>query len=202
VVAALACPLGAALLARMAPWPVVSVTLLGLAAFVVLYVGLAFLLTRRAPAELLASAERLGELSPLAFERYVAAWFRARGYRVEHCGGRGDGGVDLRVWRGGRAAIVQCKRYGPAHAVGPAIIRELVGTRALHGARHAWLATTGRLTVGAREVAKAESITVVDARALTAQPTRGPAWWRVGRVPTTIAAHAGMRLAEGDGESP
>jgi restriction system protein len=202
LLAALAWPLGAALLARMVPWPAMRLAVLGLAAFVVLYAGLSWLLARRAPVDLLASAQRLGELSPLAFERYVATWFRARGYRVQHCGGRGDGGADLRVWRHGRAAIVQCKRYGPAHAVGPAVIRELVGTRALHGVRHAWLATTGRLTAGARALAQAEGIRVVDAPMLAALPAHRPLWRRVGQIRAITVSDAGMRLAEGDGESP
>jgi hypothetical protein len=170
LVAALALPLGVALLARMAGLPLLG----SLAALALLAAGAAHALAQRPPLMPFASAPNLNALTPLEFECYVAAWFRAWGYRVEHVGGRGDGGVDVRVWRGGRAGIVQCKRYGSAHPVGPAVIRELVGTRTLHGLDYAWLATTGRVTAGARQLALAERIGLVDAVTLGASPPHLP----------------------------
>jgi hypothetical protein len=196
-VAALSLPLGAALLARMAGWPAAG-TLAALA-LLAATAGTVRLSARRARA--LPAAPRPDTLSPLEFERHVAAWFGAHGYRVEHVGGRGDGGVDVRVWRGGRAGIVQCKRYGAAHPVGPAVIRELVGARTLLRADDAWLATTGRVTSGACQLALIERIGLLDAVALgVAQPSHR-LWTRSGRPPLNAASHAGMRLAEGDSES-
>jgi len=122
----------------------------------------------------------LGTLTPADFERHVAARFRQRGYRVEHVGGRGDDGVDVRVWRAGRRGIVQCKRYGTAHPIGPGVIRELVGTRALQRADMAWLATTGRVTPAARRLAAAEHIGVLDADAVIARASRRLSWLRPG----------------------
>lgn len=118
-------------------------------------------------------------LTPAAFEREVARLFARAGYRVRVVGAAGDGGVDVRVWPErftivprSVPGIVQCKRYGAGRAVGPAIVRELIGARAHERAGAAWLATTGRVTMGARRLAAAERIVVLDAAALAAWDAR------------------------------
>lgn len=115
------------------------------------------------------------QLTPTAFEREVARLFARAGYRVQLTGAAGDGGVDVRVWPVGRRTappcIVQCKRYAAGRAVGPATIRELIGARAHERAGAAWLATTGRLTAGARQLAVAEGIVVLDTAALATWDT-------------------------------
>ena len=113
-------------------------------------------------------------LTPAAFEREVAQLFARAGYQVEHVGAAGDGGVDVRVQAPGRAGagIVQCKRYAVGRAVGPSIVRELIGARAHERATTAWLATTGRPTPGARALAAAERIVILDVRALAAWDAR------------------------------
>jgi restriction endonuclease len=198
LVAALALPLGGALLARMAGWALPSV--LGVLALLAVGAAAAYALAHLPDRLSLAPAPHLDALTPREFERYVAGWFHAQGYRVELVGGSGDGGVDVRVWRGGRCGIVQCKRYGPAQPVGPAIIRELVGARTLAGLDHAWLATTGRVTAGARRLALAERIRLVDAATLGIYPRDRPLWALSRPTPLNSVPDAGMRLAEGDGE--
>lgn len=113
-------------------------------------------------------AAALYAMTPAAFERHVAALFAASGYAVRVVGGAGDGGVDVRVWRDGWSGVVQCKRYRPDRALGPAAVRELVGTRAHERARVAWLATTARLSPAARRLAEEEGVVVLDAPALAA----------------------------------
>lgn len=112
------------------------------------------------------SVDALHSMSPAAFERYVAELFLQAGYQVEHVGASGDGGVDVRVWRDGRYGVVQCKRYDTGRAIGPATIRELVGARTHEQAGVAWIATTGRVTAGARQLAAEEQIGVLDAASL------------------------------------
>jgi HJR/Mrr/RecB family endonuclease len=135
------------------------------------------------------SAAALHALSPAEFERRVAELFARAGFQARVAGASGDGGVDVRVWRDGRRGVVQCKRYRPDLPVGPAVVRELVGVRAHERADTAWLATTGRLTDGARRLAAAEGIVVLDAAALQAWETslswRWPRWWwrRLGIAP-------------------
>ena len=73
---------------------------------------------------------------------------------VKVMGGAGDGGVDLRVQDpDGVEAIIQAKRY--AKPAGPAIVRELIGTLALHkSAKYAVLACTGGFSTGAEATAE------------------------------------------------
>ena len=112
--------------------------------------------------------DALYTLSPAEFEHYVAGVFAASGYSSSVVGGSGDGGVDVRVWRDGRCGVVQCKRYRPDRTLGPAAVRELVGTRAHERAHMAWLATTASLSPAALQLALDEGVGVLDARVLVA----------------------------------
>jgi restriction system protein len=134
-----------------------------------LLIGLIWLLVA-APASTAHSldAAALYALTPAGFERYVADVFVSSGYVVRVVGGSGDGGVDVRVWRNGVTGVVQCKRYRPDRALGPAAVRELVGTRTHVRARAAWLATTAPLSPAAARLAVEEGIVILDARTLVA----------------------------------
>jgi Restriction endonuclease len=112
------------------------------------------------------------EMSPAAFEQHVAALFARAGFEAQRVGASGDGGVDIRVRRGGRGGIVQCKRYRADRTIGPATIRELVGARAHERADMAWLATTGRITEGAQQLAAQEGVALLDAAVLAAWEAR------------------------------
>ncbi|MDX1662161.1 MAG: restriction endonuclease [Candidatus Promineifilaceae bacterium] len=112
-----------------------------------------------------ATIEELCALSPKAFERYVAALFRLKGYTVTVRGKSGDGGVDLEVANGrGRRAIVQCKRY--QNTVGPETVRELYGTLVHERVAHAFLVSTADISDAAREWARGKPMTLVDGEAL------------------------------------
>lgn len=131
----------------------------------------AFALRRHLAARLIpARGVAWDQLTPATFEREVARLFARAGYRVQLVGAAGDGGVDVRVWPAARSTpspgIVQCKRYAAGRAVGPAIVRELIGARTHERAAAAWLATTGRLTAGARQLAASEGIVILDTAAL------------------------------------
>ncbi len=111
------------------------------------------------------TVEQLYDLSPKAFEHYVAGLFERRGYTVEVRGRSGDLGVDLALRRlDGRLAIVQCKRY--RHTVGPDIVRELFGTMVHERAAHGFLVTTAEISEGARAWAADKPITLIDGRTL------------------------------------
>lgn len=127
--------------------------------------GVLVLAWRRArrDANCAADIDALAALTPTEFERHVAALFGRAGYQAQHVGGAGDGGVDVRVARGRGRGIVQCKRYAPRRAVGPAIVREVVGTRAHERVDWVWIVTTGRATPGARRLAAAEHVRLLDA---------------------------------------
>jgi HJR/Mrr/RecB family endonuclease len=107
----------------------------------------------------------LYELSPNAFERYVAELFQKKGYDVIVRGRSGDHGVDLELTRSGnRRAIVQCKRY--RNSIGPDIVRELYGTMIHERVHHAFLVTTAGISPSARKWARNKPITLIDGRAL------------------------------------
>lgn len=104
-------------------------------------------------------------LTPAAFETYVAGLFRQKGYRVRHRGRRGDRGVDLELTHpSGRKAIVQCKRY--RHAIGPEVVRELLGTMVHERVHHAFLVTTADISGAAREWAANKPMTLIDGSTL------------------------------------
>jgi len=117
----------------------------------------------RPPAVL--SIDGMIALSPAAFEQYVAALFRQKGYQVKLRGRSGDKGVDLELSRpGGRNAIVQCKRY--RHTIGPDIVRELFGTMIHERVHHAFLVTTADISDAARQWAKHKPMTLIDGATL------------------------------------
>jgi restriction system protein len=89
--------------------------------------------------------EELQALSPDAFEEWVAARFRERGYAVEITGAQGDHGIDLVVSRTDERAVVQCKNYC-AWSVAEPVLRDLFGAMYDANADRAYLVTTGRLT--------------------------------------------------------
>lgn len=104
----------------------------------------------------------LRSMSPNDFERYAAAAFEARGWRVEIIGreGRPDGGLDLLLIDRGRRVVVQCKRY--AKPVGAAVVREVVGVMLHHKARGAYVVGLSGFTRPAHDWAAGKPIKLVD----------------------------------------
>ena len=68
----------------------------------------------------------LTNMDPGDFERLVGRALSARGYKVEHRGGRGDEGIDLLAARGGETIAIQCKRYDQGQ-ITPKHVREFLG---------------------------------------------------------------------------
>jgi restriction system protein len=111
--------------------------------------------------------EELYNLHPADFERYVARLFRQKGYKASVRGRSGDLGVDLMLTRkGGKRAIVQCKRY--RNTIGPDIVRELYGTLIHEGVSHAFLVTTAQISDSARAWAQGKPMTLIDGQTLVA----------------------------------
>ena len=111
--------------------------------------------------------EELYNLHPADFERYVARLFRQKGYKASVRGRSGDLGVDLVVTqKGGKRAIVQCKRY--RNTIGPDVVRELYGTLIHEGVSHAFLVTTADISDSARAWAQGKPMTLIDGQTLVA----------------------------------
>lgn len=109
--------------------------------------------------------DQLLSLSPKAFEQYVAALFRRKGYKATVRGRSGDHGVDIELLNPvGRRAIVQCKRY--QNTVGEDTVRELYGTIIHEQAIHGFLVTTAEISDAAHVWSHGKPITLVDGATL------------------------------------
>ena len=98
--------------------------------------------------------DELRAMTPTDFEYWVGARFAEEGWDVEHTGGFGDHGIDLKMRReGGETAVVQVKKY--EGTVGEGVVRELLGSVTATGATRGYLVTTGWLTEAARTYAAA-----------------------------------------------
>lgn len=116
------------------------------------------------------------------FERDCARLLQARGMRVVHQAATrdGDGGVDLfAIDQQDCAWVVQCKCWSPSRAVGPDVVRELVGAiaSAARGSDkpvRGMIITTSRLTSGAVSEAIANQFVWLDAEALARELAQLP----------------------------
>ncbi|WP_445152211.1 sigma-70 family RNA polymerase sigma factor [Baekduia sp. Peel2402] len=100
--------------------------------------------------------EGVYELNPRRFEELVAELYARRGFEVVLTPASNDGGADLLVAKhdvlGRSLHVVQCKRYAPGRKIGPAVVRELIGTVEHRRASTGVLLTTSFFTKGARRL--------------------------------------------------
>ena len=76
----------------------------------------------------------------------VGEAFRMRGFSVAETGGGGaDGGIDLKLKKGGEIFLVQCKQWR-AYKVSVNIVRELFGVMSAQGATGGFVVTSGVFT--------------------------------------------------------
>lgn len=99
-------------------------------------------------------------LSWREFERDVAELFRRTGFDVVHTGRAGDGGIDIRATNAGVTLLIQCKKY--SKAVGPAIVRELVGAAASEKQARPVLVSAVGFTAAATVAAGASGVILLD----------------------------------------
>lgn len=118
------------------------------------------------------------------FEQLAAEYFRRVGYRVELGPGRDDGGVDILASRqdevvGPTLVVVQCRRYGETNPVGVEAVRAFWATVGDTAATRGLIATTSRLTQGARDYCDARRY-----RLSSADGTRVREWLKAMASPT------------------
>ena len=97
------------------------------------------------------TVEGLRSLPPAEFEAEVGRWLRRDGWRIEHRGGTGDGGIDIVATKGRETLAIQCKRYAETTPVTAAQLRDLYGAAIAEGATGAVMVTTGRVSKAARD---------------------------------------------------
>jgi len=95
------------------------------------------------------------------FERQVADVYRQQGYDVVELGGDGpDGGIDLKLCKGGSTTLVQCKHW-KSWKVGVKPIRELYGVMTAERADSCTVIASGRFTADAAAFAHGKPITLI-----------------------------------------
>ncbi len=104
---------------------------------------------------------QLASLTPEGFEEFVGEVFEALGYEVEHVGGTGDNGVDLKVSRGGLLGIVQCK-YFSRGVVGSPELQKFLGTIHHTRSHKGFFVTTRTFTLAADKFAADHPIELID----------------------------------------
>ena len=110
--------------------------------------------------------DALSQVSWQDFEVLVANYYRDQGFDVMHCGNgsmgvRGGGGVDLRMRKGERLVLVQC-RHESIHPVDAAGIERLVAVRDEDGAAEAIVVSSEEFSAEARRAAAEGGATLVD----------------------------------------
>lgn len=108
------------------------------------------------------SIDQRRDLSWQEFEELMEAYYEREGYDVVREGGNGpDGGVDLRLRRGGETVLVQCKQWR-TRRVGPKVVRELLGVVSAEQADAGVVVTEGSFTAEAERFARDVPIELVD----------------------------------------
>ncbi len=108
--------------------------------------------------------DQIRAMDPIAFEQFVGSLFKKMGYTVQTTVASGDEGVDLHLRKGGRTAVVQCKRY--EGTVGQPVVRDLCGAMVHNRADEAHLVTTGTISLPAQQWATGKPIHLIDGNAL------------------------------------
>ncbi|PIV65377.1 MAG: hypothetical protein COZ31_05945 [Nitrospirae bacterium CG_4_10_14_3_um_filter_44_29] len=102
------------------------------------------------------------------FEEFVGHFFEKMGYRAEVTGGLNDEGIDIVVYKDGKAHFVQCKKYSERQ-VTLSMMRDFYGAMAAKGSREkGFFITTGDVTLEAGKFAEENSIEVINGSRLMA----------------------------------
>jgi restriction system protein len=104
---------------------------------------------------------QLATLTPEGFEEFVAELFEALGYDVEHVGGTGDEGADLRIRRDGLLAIAQCK-YHRKGVVGSPELQKFLGTIHHTRSHKGFFVTTRTFSLAAEKFVAEHPIELID----------------------------------------
>lgn len=146
---------------------IVSKFAVPIAALFLIPAGASALRSRRSR-RLLAASRSIDQIRDLGweeFEELMEAYYEREGYDVVREGGSGpDGGVDLRLRKGGETVLVQCKQWR-TRRVGPKVVRELQGVVSAEQADGGVVVAAGSFTTEAERFARDVPIELVDGAA-------------------------------------
>ena len=109
---------------------------------------------------------KLANLTPEAFEEFVAEVFECLGFQARAVGGADDQGVDLVLERQGLKAIVQCKYRGKG-VVGSPDVQKLLGAVHRTGSHKGYFVTTSTFTLAAERLVVDQPLELIDGPRLT-----------------------------------
>lgn len=99
------------------------------------------------------------------FEYLTATYFKKKGFKCKVEGGSGgDGGVDLKISKGSKFWIVQCKHW--KSKVGVSTIREMYGSSIHFKANGVKIVSSSGFTKGCYDFAKGKKIELIDGHKL------------------------------------
>jgi restriction system protein len=90
------------------------------------------------------------------YEHFVANQFKEAGWTTQVTKASGDQGADVKAWRGGVDAVVQCKWY--QNAVGNKAVQEIVAARTHYGVHKGIVVSKSGYTEAARELANTNDV--------------------------------------------
>lgn len=123
------------------------------------------------------SADLIKDLEWKRFEELSTAYYEAKGIRAEATKLGADGGIDIKLYQDGSGtptSIVQCKAWN-ARYVGVKEIREFLGVMTHEKIAKGFYMTSGEYSDDAKEVAKANGITLINGGMLMMMIQRLPA---------------------------
>ena len=98
------------------------------------------------------------------FEIYLSKLFKDLGYKTKHNGKAGDQGADLILKKDNYIYVVQAKYYSEKLSNTP--VQEIVGALKYYNANQGVVVTNSSFTAGARELAKANNVILIDGKDL------------------------------------
>lgn len=126
-----------------------------------LILAVVFVLERRASKAFKAlDIAHVDTMSGVAFERYVGALLKDRGYRVSYTALSGDYGVDIIAKKHHEKIAVQCKRT--AGAVGVSAIQQVVAGSGYYKCAKSMAVTNNSFTANAKELAAIHRCELID----------------------------------------
>lgn len=105
--------------------------------------------------------EQIEKLTPEEFEEFVGEVFEALDFEVQHSGGSGDEGADLRLKRGPMRAVVQCKYYKKG-VIGSPELQKFLGTIHQSGSQKGYFVTTSSFSLSAEKFVANQPIELID----------------------------------------
>jgi len=113
----------------------------------------------------------IDQMSGTEFEKFMAGFFRARGYLVEETPVTGDFGADLKLTRNGVSTVVQLKCY--KGKVDQKAVREALAAKTKYFCTEAMAITNSYFTSFAKELARVNEVELWDRDRLVTELLKG-----------------------------